>query len=140
VVIAAAGGWDSVEINDNTFVSESTDDCLINHEGGFATVSYSDNEYRSAAAEDSWFCVDGDRYSLTGWATPSGESDATESELDPAEPTRNLDSYAAHLSIGSTLAEFAASARNQSRHRYRPELNTRNASNYIREGFGQDPR
>ena len=140
LVIDAQASWDSVEVSDNTFVSESQDDCLIDHSGGFSAVSYSENAYLSAADTGAWFCVDGGRYSLADWGGPSGEANAVESDWDAPEPTRNLDSYAAQLSIGSTLAEFAASARTQSRHRHRPELTAEDANNYIREGFGLNPR
>ncbi len=139
VVVDAIAGWSSIRLDSNTFVSPSSDACMIDHEGGFADVSYVDNAYSSAAAPGDWFCVDGARRSLAEWSSDSGESNATTADLDPPEPTRNLDSYAAQLGIGSTLADFAAAARLQSRHRYRPELMAVNANNYIRAGFGLDP-
>ncbi len=134
----ADAGWDSVAFRDNTVVSTSGDDCLISVDGGTSALTFERNAYRSSGAADSWFCVDGMRSGLGAWMS-STEASAITADSDPPEPTRNLDSYAASLGIGSTLADYAASARLLSRHTYRPELTAPNAANYIRAGFGVAP-
>jgi len=136
VVIDAAAAWSSVTIGSNTFVGTSTSDCLVDHGGGFANVTYTNNGYASAGPAARWFCVDGTRRSLAEWSLDSGETGATTAAVTPPDPTRNLDTYAMHLGLGSTLADFAAAARTLSRHTWRPELTPPNAANYIREGFG----
>lgn len=136
VVIDSQNGWGAVELNNNHFVGASREDCLVAHDGGFANVAYSNNSYSCTASADAWFCADGERLSLDDWASQSGESGAEISNWTAPDPGRNLDTYAEYLSIGTTLADFAASARLQSRHRYRPELMADNANAYIREGYG----
>jgi len=136
--LAGTDPWENLEVSDNTFVGTSDQDCMLVHEGSLSPTSYENNRYESAADPGAWFCVDGERMSLDEWQSLA-EASAEASTLDAPEPTRNLDSYAASLGIGSSLAEFAENARLQSRHRYRPELDAKNANNYVRAGFGRDP-
>jgi len=135
-----AASFDAVSIFRNTFVQTASKGCIVDHSGAFDAFSYAENSYRSNGSESSWFCVGGERVNLDGWVSRSNEDGAQMADLDAPEPTRNLDSYAEHLGVGSTLADFAAAARKQSRHRYREELTAKNANNYIRAGFGRDAR
>ena len=50
---------------------------------------------------------------------------------------RNLDTYAVHLGIGTTLDDFAREARRQSRLYYRNAYTTQAARDYIRVGYPQ---
>ena len=136
VVVDAVSAWSNITVQNNTFVSETTDECLMSHAGGFGAFTYAGNAYASGADSGTWFCVDGTRRSLAEWSTDSGETGATTAAVTPPDPGRNLDSYAADLGLGSTLADFADAARQQSRHNWRPELTAATANNYIREGFG----
>jgi hypothetical protein len=138
--LAGTDAWEAISVTGNTFVSTSDEDCMIAQDGPFAPTMYADNQYQSAAAQSSWFCADGARLDLDGWRAAANEDSATAVAFDAPEPNRNLDTYAASLGIGSTLADFAENARVQSRHRYRPELDAANANNYIREGFGRELR
>jgi hypothetical protein len=135
-----ADDYSEIRIEQNTLVNSSNNACMVEHGGGFGSVVYSGNAYRSGAAENSWFCIGGERMTLDDWTSSSGEEGAELSEFEAPEPGRNLDTYAEHLGIGSTLADFAAAARQQSRFRYRAELTANSANNYIRAGFGRDPR
>jgi hypothetical protein len=108
----------------------------VSHEGGFDAFSFSSNVYGSAADPAEWFCIDGGRSSLDAWTAASGAVSDSAGSWSAPDPGRNLDSYASHLGIGSTLADFAAEARQQSRHHWRSELSADSANRYIREGFG----
>ena len=136
LLVDAQAQWSSVHVDANTFVATADQECLVNHDGGFDAFAFSDNAYSSTASPDAWFCIDGDRRDLAGWAASSGETGGTVADVSPPDVGRNLDTYAQRLGIGTALGDFAAAARQQSRHTYRPELGARNAANYIREGYG----
>ncbi|MBW2464935.1 MAG: hypothetical protein JRH11_25015, partial [Deltaproteobacteria bacterium] len=132
--VDGAGGFLDVAVTNNSFVQTTTDPCLVAHDGTFSNVAYSGNSYFSSAAADAWFCVDGARQGAAAWEAASGEAPGAASDT-VADAGRNLDRYAAHLSLGDSLGDFAAAARTQSRHSYRPELDATNAAAYIRAGF-----
>ena len=136
LLVDADAAWSSITVETNTFIGTTDDECLISHSGGFGAFTYGENAYASAADAGTWFCVDGTREDLAGWASASGETGAAAADASVPDAGRNLDSYAAELGIGSTLADFAAAARQQSRHSYRPELSATSAGNYIRGGYG----
>jgi hypothetical protein len=138
--VDADAAWSSLTVDSNTFVGTTDDECLISHAGGFGAFSHADNAYSSAADPGTWFCVDGTRQDLTAWTAASGETGATTADPSVPDAGRNLDSYAAQRGIGTTLPDFAAAARQQSRHTYRPELSATSAGNYIRAGYGIAPR
>lgn len=138
--IEPEGSWDGIRVTGNRVVSATDTACLITHEGDFGAVTYADGAYASGAAADERFCVDGARMSFDDWVSASGETGASESPEASPDPGRNLDGYASHLGIGSTIGDFAAAARQQSRHAYRPELTAPNANNWIRAGYGVAPR
>ena len=52
------------------------------------------------------------------------------------DPGRNLDTYAASLGLGDTLADFAAAARARSRLAWDPALTAPAAAAWLREGYG----
>jgi hypothetical protein len=136
LLVDAQAPWSNIHVDANTFVADADEACLVSHEGGFDAFTFSDNAYASPADPSAWFCVDGERQGLAGWVASSGETGATAADVSPPDVGRNLDSYAELLGIGTTLDDFAAAARRQSRHTYRPELSAPNAANYIREGYG----
>ncbi len=129
-------GWSNVQVIGNELIGASANACMVRHDGPFEAVTYSGGSYRSAAAEDDQFCVDGERMSLAAWRAASGESDAGDADREVVDPGRNLDSYAVHLGLGDTLGDFAEAARTQSRHRFRAELRAASANNWIRSGHG----
>lgn len=137
--VGSQAAWETVTFRDNEVVGETDLECLVNVEGAEAPLTFTGNAYRSAAAASAWFCINGAKMDLSAWKG-SHEADATLSAATPPEPTRNLDSYASVLGLGTTLADFAAETHTLSRHRWRPELTAREAGNYIREGFGLAPR
>jgi hypothetical protein len=122
-------------VDSNTFIGTADEECLISHSGGFGAFTFTDNAYASAADAGTWFCIDSTRQDLAGWSSASGETGASAANTSVSEAGRNLDTYAAELGIGSTLADFAAAARQQSRHTYRAELSATSAGNYIRAGY-----
>lgn len=140
LVVDSLGAWSNVGFADNVLATTSTLECLIDHNGGFAALSYSGNEYRSGAPADTWFCIAGARNSLAQWTAASGETGASQSSFVAPNPGRNLESYVSSLGLGATLPDFAREARSQSRHRFRPELMAAAANNYVRLGFGQSAR
>jgi len=136
LLVDADAAWLSIVVDSNTFVGTTDEECLISHSGGFGAFTFTDNAYASVADPGTWFCVDGTRQDLVGWGSASGETGATTADTSVPDAGRNLDSYAADLGMGATLADFATAARQQSRHTYRPELSATSAGNYIRAGYG----
>ncbi len=134
--VDAVAAWDGIDVNGNTFVGTADEECLVSHAGGFGAFTFADNAYSSVADPGTWFCVDGAREDLAGWSSASGEAGATAADATVPDAGRNLDRYAAALGLGDTLADFAAAARQQSRHHYRSELSATSAGNYIRAGYG----
>jgi hypothetical protein len=126
----------TIGVSDNTFVDPDQGACLIDHEGAFSGYSYAGNRYSASAAPDSWFCLDGSRASLEAWNQASGD---TGSLADPSfpDPDRAIESYAASLGLGSTLADFLGRARRMSRLEYDSRLAAPAVNDYIRAGFGR---
>ncbi len=138
--VASKVGWDSVQIQNNTFFTQIGTGPLITHQGNFDDVSYSGNDYfsnytSSSANSDGWFDNGFPFLNIGQWRTRSGETNAAVSTYSPSDPGRNVDSYAAQLGIGSTLADFAREARKQSRFNYRPEYEADAVNAYIRQGY-----
>lgn len=136
IMSKVSASFSGISIEDNSFYQDRDAPCLVNHQGELSKYAFAGNAYFSNAPAGEWFCVDGRQMDLAGWRRASGESDAEEYDGSVPDAGRNLDSYAERLGIGSTLADFAASARQLSRHKYRRELTAPSACNYIREGFG----
>src|SRR5690606_9708651 len=100
LVVDAESAWSNIDFADNVVATSSALECLMDHDGGFAAVSYSGNEYRSGAPADTWFCIANARSSLAEWSAASGETGASQSSFSAPDPGRNLDSYAAFLGLG----------------------------------------
>ena len=109
---------------------------MIEHDDGFDAFSFQNNAYVSSAPTDEWFCIDGTRSTLDEWKAASGESSATVASGSYPDPGRNLDTYAAELGLGSTLADFAEATHKQRRHDWDPDLTANAANDYIRAGYG----
>jgi hypothetical protein len=127
-------GWSNVSVVSNTFVDPTHDSCLVDHEGGFGAVSYANNAYLSSAGND-WFCVDGNRRSLSEWTSDSGESGAMTHSGSFADPTRTVSTYASSLGLASNLEAFLEVARQQSRLTWRSDMTANAVNDYIRAGF-----
>ena len=91
-------------------------------------------QWLSLYAETSWFCYDGGPGDLAGWVAQTGEAGAELADDAGIEP-RNVDSYAEEIGVGSTLADFAAWARETSRHSFEPEVRAAAVRAYIRAGY-----
>lgn len=124
--------WSDISINVNTFVGRS-DQCLLDHQGGFNTVNYSNNRYQSEAAADSWFCHGGVK-SLSEWLSDAGESGAAEANHSASAPGRNLESYVTTLGLGS-LDSYSQAIREQSRLNYDDRLMAGSVNEFIRAGY-----
>jgi|GEM_PF-1426065 len=135
---SASSAWANLVIERNTFLATSDETCLVELQGGLVPFAFSSNAYQSGAAEASWFCVDNERYDLARWQAASGETGA--SVASSQGPSRTVEGYAKQLGIGTTLADFAASARQLSRHKNRAELRAVNVNNYLRQGLGMPLR
>ena len=132
--VKAEAGWSNVSVLGNTFVDPEHDSCLVDHEGGFGAVSYANNAYLSSAGSD-WFCVDGNRRSLSEWESASGESGATTWTGSFTDPDRTVSTYAASLGLASNLEAFLEVARQQSRLTWRSDMTANAVNDYIRAGF-----
>ena len=132
LVIRTGGVWDGVEIRGNQ-LGGPAGACLVDHDGAFTEVAYRDNAY-----DGGQLCTDAGQGDLGWWRGVSGETGASEGIDTAPDPGRNLDSYAAHLGVGTTLADFAAAARGQSRLTWDPDLTADAAVAWIREGFGAE--
>lgn len=137
LLVEATSQWAGNRVERNAFVATESESCLVGYGGPIDGFEFTGNAYQAPVAANDWFCVGDSRLDLPGWVAATGEVDAsTWSGPPPPDAGRNLDSYAATLGLGATLDDFAAAARLQSRHGYRPELSAAAANDYIREGFG----
>lgn len=135
--VNAQSGWVSVQVTGNAFLDPDQGSCLVDHTGGFGAVTYDGNHYSTSAAPGEWFCLDGDRRSLSQWQAASGETSADTNVGMWPDPGRTLGSYAGTLGYPPSLEGFIAEARLQSRHRWRPELTASAVSAFIRAGYGE---
>ena len=127
--------WQNVVIKENQFVIPSGGTRpIVVHQGNFNGTTYTENEYFSNYDASRWFDSSG-FHSLQEWRTVSEETNAASSTYTPQDAGRNVDSYAATLGIGSTLADFAREARKQSRINWRSEYQAQAVNDYIREGY-----
>lgn len=135
--------WDNVSISNNTWIANiGSSEALDYREIGEVntpSVTFLNNEYSSNADASRWFSIDFVRMNIEEWVTASGEIGATVSDYSPIE-TRNVDSYAELLGIGSTIDDFSIEARKQSRLNWRPEYEAKAVNAYIREGYARPPR
>ena len=136
ISVRDGNNFENIVVDNNTLVSDAAEDCLVSVAPNVDAFTFSNNQYNSPADTGSWFCVDGTRSSLEDWTTASGGQGESTASITSPDAGRNLDSYATHLGLGATLADFASAARQQSRHSWRHDLTAATANNYIREGFG----
>jgi hypothetical protein len=134
--VNAQSGWASVEVTGNTFLDPDQGSCLVDHSGGFGAVTYGGNHYSTSAAPGGWFCLNGDRRSLSQWQAASGEANADTNVGSWPDPGRSIGDYSGALGYSPTLEGFIAEARLQSRHHWRPELTAGAVNAYIRDGYG----
>lgn len=139
--VSEASGWGSVSITGNRFHTDSgATGPLVYHRGDFSKTTYSGNLYYSNYTSsnpnsDGWFDTGYPFSDIAEWRTESGESNAQTSSFAAPDVGRNIDAYASHLGIGSTLADFAREARKQSRFNYRPQYEAQAVNAYIKEGY-----
>ena len=127
--------WQNVQIKRNNFIIPSGGTRpIVNHLGSFNGTTYTGNAYFSNYDTSRWFDSSG-FHTINAWRALSGENDAVISNFSPQDASRNVDSYAATLGIGSTLDDFAREARKQSRFNWRPEYQAQTVNHYIRTGF-----
>ncbi|MGE0788315.1 MAG: hypothetical protein AB7S26_21760 [Sandaracinaceae bacterium] len=125
-----------ITIARNEIVDPTHGSCLVRQENGFGGYTFATNRYFSSSGAD-WFCITA-RSDVTAWTSASGESDATALSAAPSypEPDRTIDTYAMSIGVGTTLEDFLAAARQQSRLHWRTELMASAVNAYIRAGFG----
>ncbi len=130
-------GHESITVSNNRFVDPDQGSCLVDHSGAFDAYTYSGNTYFSSADAAAWFCLNGSTVALSDWQSASGEADATALASPPsfAEPDRSVETYAGTIGVGSTLPDFLAVARLQSRLTWRDDLTAPALNDYIRAGF-----
>ena len=100
-------------------------------DGGFRYVG------GGSADSSAWFCLNGSAAALSDWQSASGEADATALPSPPSftAPDRSVETYAGSIGVGSTLPDFLAAARLQSRLNWRDDLTALAPNDYIRAGF-----
>ena len=76
--------------------------------------------------------------SVPGRSANFGEKSTT-NRVAYSDPNRTLGTYAAHLGIGNTFADFMDAALQQERGRWNSDLEAEAVINYIREGFDLAP-
>ncbi|MFN0132390.1 MAG: GC-type dockerin domain-anchored protein [Phycisphaerales bacterium] len=71
------------------------------------------------------------------WVTRSGEQGSTFSRIAYPDPDRDIATYAATIGVGSSVEDFLAAAKKQSRANWRTDLTAAAVNGYIRAGFGR---
>lgn len=125
-----------VMVSENEFVQPEFGGVLIAHRAGFEGFTYANNRYYTSGASDRWFRT-GSYVAGSDWLSESGETGAVFLTMAPSypDPDRDLESYSTSIGTGSTLAEFIAVARLQSRQNWRSDLMAHAINEYIRAGF-----
>ena len=131
--VEASSSWDSVLVDANTFVDPTGGECLVQHSGGFAAVTYSNNRYSSSTPSES-FCgeLEGD---LAAWEAASGETGASVFTANYQDPSRTISTYAQSLGLGASLSDFLAVAKTRSRHNWDERYGAAAINSYIKAGF-----
>jgi len=132
--VKAKSAWSNVSVDGNRFVDTELGSCLVDHEGGFSDITYANNEYLGTDGTD-WFCVDGNRRSMSEWESDSGESGASTFTGTFTDPDRTISTYAQSLGAGDSLESFLEVARQQSRLTWRADMTAGAVNDYIRVGF-----
>jgi len=132
--------WTNITISDNDFLNDvgNSGSQIVRYTGDIDSsgITWADNEYYSDQPDDDWFRVErkGD-FGLAQWITLTGETGASVLTDRPSDAGRNVDSYVGFLGAGTTIGDFAAEARKQSRFNYRAEYEASAVNAYIREGY-----
>lgn len=134
--LSAKTGWTGISVQDNRIIDVEFDNCLVEHSGAFAQVSYQNNAYSSKSTKG-WYCVDGQRKDAAGWTAASGETPKTAAEKF-VDPDRTLETYAKALGYADAVALILA-AKQKNRLDYDPKLGGKAVNAYIKAGFAPAP-
>lgn len=97
------------------------------------------NRYVAIAGEAPRFEVNDTSANLAGWKRATGDIGATSKAPAVTDPTRDVESYMAHLGKGTTFQHFLDAVHDQSKARWSPALTAPVINNWLREGFGMPP-
>lgn len=127
----------NVRFEDNVVQAPTATPLASFTNGGYSFSG--DNRYYSTAVATKRFVVNGTFADLPTWQSATGDAGALFAA--PAFPAsgRDLESYAAHIGVGSTLQDFINALHGQSKATWNPALTARAANNWLREGFGMAP-
>ncbi len=137
LVVKSIANNTSIAITDNEFVDQEFGAVMVRHEDDFADYTYSGNRYYTTADTGEWFFVSSQLQSFDAWLSSSGETGAEALTEVPNDPERDIESYAEVVGAGTTLADFIALARTQSRLHWRTDLMAGTVNDYVRAGFGR---
>jgi hypothetical protein len=132
---------ENILISDNEIQFLIGSDEIIRHRdwvgsGGnrFSGFTYTGNKYYSTND----FFSPGPKY--TGWLIASGETNSAWGIVPYPDPDRDISTYMTSIGQSGGEEEFMAVAVNMGRHNWDVRFTAAVVNNYIREGFGREPR
>ncbi|MFB9069122.1 hypothetical protein [Pseudofulvimonas gallinarii] len=125
---------ENVLFHNNVVQSPTATPLVALQPGGY--VFSGNNLYHSTSDEERMFRVNGDRVGLPEWIAASGDTGATVAPIGFPAPERDLETYVAHVGLGSGFEDFLTAVYGQSRSSWNPALTAGVINDWLRAGFG----
>lgn len=129
--------WNNIQIFENIIQDDTLGPLMLYQEGDFEEVSYYDNTYYTSDSS-SFARLDGEYLTFDEWVSLSGETGATNEEIDFTDPDRTVESYYSYIGGDGTFEGFIEEARQQSKSDWNPAYTASAVNDYIREGFDME--
>jgi hypothetical protein len=129
--------WNNIQIFENTIQDDTLGPLMVYQSGDFEEASYYDNTYYTSDSS-SFARLDGEYLTFDEWVSESGETGATNEEIDFTDPNRTVESYYSSIGGDGTFEGFIEEARQQSKSDWNPAYTASAVNDYIREGFDME--
>jgi hypothetical protein len=126
--------WNNIQIFENKIQDDTLGPLMVYQSGDFEEVSYYDNTYYTIDSS-SFARVNGEYMTYGEWISSSGETGATNEEIDFTDPDRTVETYHNSLGGDGTFEGFIEEARQQSKANWNNAYTASAVNDYIREGF-----
>ncbi len=129
--------WNNIQIFENIIQDDTLGPLMVYQAGDFSDVSYYDNTYYTIDSS-SFARLDGEYLTYDEWISASGETGATNEEVNFTDPNRTVESYYSSLGGDGTFEGFINRAKQQSKASWNPAYTASAVNDYIREGFDME--
>jgi hypothetical protein len=134
ISVASGPLWSNIKVMNNTIQDPDLGAAMITQTGAFASETFSGNTY-SPFNPAHFAQINGTFDTYAQWLTQSDETGSQVKTNTFPDPGRSLDTYITTIGI-TTLDNFYAAIRTQSKANWHPEYTAATINNYIRAGFG----